>query len=116
MEVKSSDAPESVIQSSSPEHNAPEVYSSNAPEALHRPQDYPPEIAPGSGIETNYDGLEHVVLSKEVESLPTPPKFSKATKLWAGIAIALVVVAAVIGGAVGGTLERHKSKSVHINP
>ena len=110
MEVHSSGAPESILHSSLPGNNAPEVYSSNAPEVLHGPQDFPPEIAPGGGLEANHEGLEHVIASKEDAPIETKPRFSKATKLWAGLAIGIIIIAAIIAGAVGGTVGNRKSR------
>ncbi len=105
-----SGAPESVLHSSLTGNDAPEVFSTNAPEILHGPHEFPPEIAPGSGLEINYDGLEHVVPTKEDGPVETKRRFSKAIKLWAGLVISIVIVAAIIGGAVGGTVQSHKSR------
>ncbi|CAD6591448.1 MAG: hypothetical protein ASARMPREDX12_005172 [Alectoria sarmentosa] len=109
MEVHSSGAPESILHSSLPGNNAPEVYSSNAPEVLHGPQDFPLEIAPGGGLEANHEGLEHAIASKEDAPIETKPRFSKAIKLWAGLAIGIIIIAAIIAGAVGGTVGNRKS-------
>lgn len=110
MEVHSSGAPEGILHSSHPGNNAPEVYSSNAPEVLHGPQDFPPEIAPGAGLEANYEGLEHAIPGKEDAPIETKPRFSKAMKLWAGLAIGIIIIAAIVAGAVGGTVGNRKPR------
>ncbi len=110
MEVYSSGAPESVLHASLPANNAPEVYSSNAPELLYGPRDFPPEILPGSGLETTYDGLEHAGPSKEDRSSEAQPRFFKTTRLWAGVVIGIIILAAIIAGAIGGSIGRHRSK------
>ena len=104
-----SDVPQSIWHASIPGNNAPEVCSSNAPEAVYGPRDFPPEVAPGTGLETNYEGLEQVIPNEE-SAIENSTKLSKTTKVWAGLVIGIIIVAAMVAGAVGGTLGRRRSR------
>ena len=111
-EVCASEAPENVLSSSILANNAPEIYSSNAPETLHEPLDLPPEMAVGLGLETNFEGIELDVLSEH--GVPVEPKrrFSKRTKIWTGIFVASIIIAAIISGAIGGIVASRNSRCV----
>ena len=85
------------------------MYSSNAPEAAHGPQDFPLEIAPGTELETQYEGSEQVVPNKDLP-IENSTKFSMTTKVWAGLVVSIIIVAAIIAGAVGGTLGSRHSR------
>ena len=109
-EVLAANAPENVLSSSVPANNAPEVSSSNAPEILHEPRDFLPQLAPGLGLETNYEGIELDVPDKE--EIPAEPKsrFSKRRKIWTSVVFASLLLAAIIAGAVNGTEAVRKSR------